>query len=108
MVNFNIAQVFRYMDDYGTLYGCACAYEEAVFLKRTGPRTFQVSPVIKHSTPSVGNPIKPSLRECFFTMAAHVTQDQNWRYSGTRVGRTLVSDIFNADAGYLFRVNTKQ
>ncbi|GMF79719.1 unnamed protein product [Aspergillus oryzae] len=96
------------MDDYGTLYGCACAYEEAVFLKRTGPRTFQVSPVIKHSTPSVGNPIKPSLRECFFTMAAHVTQDQNWRYSGTRVGRTLVSDIFNADAGYLFRVNTKQ
>ncbi|QMW30359.1 hypothetical protein G4B84_005694 [Aspergillus flavus NRRL3357] len=36
-----LGQVFRYMDDYGTLYGCACTYEQAVFLKRRDQGPFR-------------------------------------------------------------------
>ncbi|KAE8375751.1 hypothetical protein BDV26DRAFT_294760 [Aspergillus bertholletiae] len=100
-----LAQVIRYMDVYGTLYGCASTYEQTVFLKRTGPRSFQVSPVIQHGTPSQANPIKTSLRECFFAIATHVMEDQNWSYGGARVGPTLVSDIIFLEAEYSFSVN---
>ncbi|KAN0086909.1 hypothetical protein V8E54_000597 [Elaphomyces granulatus] len=89
-----LGQLARYMDDYRTRYGFLTTYDQTVFLRRTGPWTFEKSPVIYHRATSTTNPVTVSTRECmfFFSRLAHTG---GWRYPGPRIGRALVRENSN-------------
>lgn len=89
ILTYYVGQPARYMDDYGTRYGFITTYEESIFIVRTGPYRFKISPVIRHSTVSGDQPLDVSTRECLVFLAS-LANKPNW-YFGKPIGPLVVS-----------------
>jgi hypothetical protein len=86
-----VGQLTKYMNDLRVRYGFYTSYKVTIFLKSSSDTTFEVSPLIFHSTvlSEKGRKNDVSVRECFLYLAKIVNLDLN-KYPIT-YGKSLVS-----------------